>query len=332
MSKINVILKFVNSIKDKGNMKIIKPKKLNKGDLIGIISPASSAEDITKVDDGVRYLEKMGYRVEVGKNVGKYHGYLAGEDNLRLKDLHYMFGKKEVKAIFCVRGGYGSPRLLDKIDYKIIRNNPKIFVGYSDITAINMAFLHKTGLITFNGPMVAVDFNDEMSKYTEENFWRILTSNKKIGRIELPGEDKLFQLSKGNESGRIIGGNLALIVSLLGTDYIPDMKEKILFLEDIGELPFRIDRMLNHLRLAKVFSQIKGLILGSFIDCHETDPSKRTLSLGEVVDDYLSNLKIPIIYNFPNGHIKNIMPIPNGIRIKLNASRGFIEYIENAVS
>jgi muramoyltetrapeptide carboxypeptidase len=313
-------------------MKIIKPKKLNKGDLIGIISPASSADDSTKVEEGVRYLEKKGYRVEVGKNVGRYHGYLAGEDSMRLQDLHYMFSKKEVKAIICIRGGYGSPRLLDKIDYKIIRNNPKIFVGYSDITALNLAFFQKAGLITFLGPMVSVDFNDEVSEYTEENFWRILTSNKKIGRIELPGDEKLFQLSKGNESGRIIGGNLALIASMQGTDYSTDMKEKILFLEDVGELPFRIDRMLNQLRLSNVFSKIKGLILGAFIDCQETDPSKKTLSLGEVVDDYLNHLKIPIVYNFPNGHIRDIMPIPNGIKIKLNASRGFVEYLESAVS
>lgn len=313
-------------------MKIVKPKKLNKGDLIGIISPASSADDITKVEEGVKYLEKMGYRVEVGKNVGGYHGYLAGKDKLRLKDLHYMFTKKEIKAIICIRGGYGSPRLLDKIDYKIIRNNPKIFVGYSDITALNLAFFNKTGLITFTGPMVSVDFNNEISKYTEENFWRILTSNKKFGRIELPMEDKLFQLSKGSDTGRIIGGNLALIASLQGTGYFPDMREKILFLEDVGELPFRIDRMFNQLRLSNVFDNIRGLILGAFIDCHETDPTKRTLSLGEVVDDYLGHLKIPIVYNFPNGHIKDIMPIPNGIKIKLNASRGFVEYLESAVS
>jgi muramoyltetrapeptide carboxypeptidase len=312
-------------------MKSIKPKKLSKGDLIGIISPASTADDITKVEEGVRYLEKIGYKVEVGKNVGRYHGYLAGEDSLRLKDLHYMFNKKEVKAIICIRGGYGSPRLLDKIDYKLIKNNPKIFVGYSDITALNMAFFYKTGLITFNGPMVSVDFADEISKYTEENFWRILTSNKKIGRIELPGDDKLFQLSKGNISGKIVGGNLALLTSLQGTDFFPDLKDKILFLEDIGELPYRIDRMFNQLRLSNAFGKINGLILGAFIDCHETDPIKKTLSLGEVVDDYLGQLKIPIVYNFPNGHVKDIMTIPNGIKIKLNASRGFIEYLENAV-
>ncbi len=313
-------------------MKIIKPKRLVKGDLIGVISPASSTDDIIKVEEGVRYLESVGYRVEVGKNVGKYHGYLAGEDNLRLNDLHYMFNKKEVKAIMCVRGGYGSPRLLDKIDYKLIRNNPKIFVGYSDITALNMAFYHKTGLVTFNGPMVSVDFSIEVSRFSEENFWRILTSSKKIGRLTLPGEEKLFQLSKGNATGRILGGNLALLTSVQGTDFFPDMKDKILFLEDIGELPFRIDRMLNQLRLAGVFNKISGIILGAFIDCNETDPLKKTLSLGEVVDDYLSKLKIPVIYNFPNGHIKNMITIPNGIKIKMNASRGFIEYMEGGVT
>ena len=313
-------------------MKIIKPKRLLKGDLIGVISPASTSEDIIKFENGVRYLEKNGYRVEVGKNVGRYHGYLAGDDNLRLNDLHYMFSKKEVKAIICVRGGYGSPRLLDKIDYKLIRNNPKIFVGYSDVTALNMAFFHKTGLITFNGPMVSVDFGDEISSFTEDNFWEILTSNKKLGRVKLPNDDKLFQLAKGSDTGRIIGGNLSLLASLQGTDYFPNIKDKILFLEDVGELPFRIDRMLNQLRLSNVFNQIKGIILGAFIDCHETDPLKKTLTLGEVVDDYLSKLKIPVVYNFPNGHVKDMVTIPNGIKIKLNSSRGFVEYLESAVS
>lgn len=313
-------------------MKITKPKRLLKRDLIGVISPASSPDDIIKIEEGVKYFEKNGYKVEVGKNVGKYHGYLAGEDNVRLEDLHYMFSKKEIKAIICVRGGYGSPRLLDKIDYKLIKNNPKIFIGYSDITALNMAFFHKTGLITFNGPMIAVDFTGNVSKFTEENFWRILTSNKKIGKLTFPGEEKLFQLSKGNASGRIIGGNLALLAALQGTDYFPEMKDKILFLEDIGELPFRIDRMLNQLKLTGILNQIKGIILGAFLDCHETDASKKTLSLGEVIDDYLSKLKIPVVYNFPIGHIKDMITIPNGIKIILNASRGFVEYLESAVT
>ena len=313
-------------------MKIVKPKKLSKGDVIGIISPASSPDDLTRIESGVKYFEKLGYRVEVGKNVGKYHGYLAGTNKERLDDLHNMFGNKKVNAIICVRGGYGSPRLLDKIDYKLIANNPKIFVGYSDITALQMAFFKKAGLVTFAGPMVAVDFYDEVSPFTEEMFWALITSKKSFGKINLPDDEKIFSLTKGNVKGRIVGGNLALITSLVGTEFLPDMKEKILFLEDIGELPYRIDRMLNQLRLAKLLQQVNGVILGAFIDCNEIDPTKRTLTLGEVISDYFEELKVPVVYNFKHGHIKNNITIPFGTMFKLNASRNYVEIAESAVS
>jgi len=171
-------------------MTVIKPNRLRKNDLIGIISPASSPNDSDRIEKGVNYLEKMGYRVEVGKNVGKSLGYLAGTDEERLDDLHYMFRKKEVTAIISVRGGYGSARLLDKIDYRLIRKNPKIFVGYSDITALQLAIYAKTGLITFAGPMLAVDFWDEINPFTEETFWRIITSPRKIGKIVNPNGEK----------------------------------------------------------------------------------------------------------------------------------------------
>ncbi|MCL4550994.1 MAG: LD-carboxypeptidase, partial [Bacteroidetes bacterium] len=147
--------------------------------------------------------------------------YLAGSDAQRIADLHEMFKNKNIKAIFSIRGGYGSGRLLDKIDYKIIRNNPKIFVGYSDINALQMAFFAKTGLITFAGPMVAVDFHDEVSKFTEEVFWRTITSNKAIGRIKNPRNEKIYVLNKGRAVGRILGGNLSLLTSLNGTEYFP---------------------------------------------------------------------------------------------------------------
>lgn len=313
-------------------MKVIKPKRLKKGDLIGIISPASSPDDLQRIESGVRYLESLGYKVEVGKNVGSYRGYLAGDDEQRLYDLHYMFKKKEVKAIICVRGGYGSPRLLNKIDYKLIKNNPKIFVGYSDITALQLAFFKKAGLITFAGPMLAVDFHNEINPYSEENFWKIITSNKKAGKVPLPDSENIFSIVKGTAAGRIIGGNLALIVSLIGTDFIPDMKNIILFIEDVGEAPYRIDRMLNHIKLAKIFDKVSGIVLGAFVDCNENDPAKKTLSLGEVVSDYFEDLKKPVVYNFPHGHIKNLFTIPFGTKIKLNASRRFIEIMESAVS
>lgn len=313
-------------------MTTIKPKKLNKGDLIGIISPASSPDDLTRIEKGVNYLERLGYRVEVGKNVGKYYGYLAGTDEERLEDLHYMFQNKSVKAIFSVRGGYGSGRLLDKINYNLIKNNPKIFVGYSDINALQLAFLSKVGLITFAGPMLAVDFYDEVSAFTEEMFWRTITSDKKIGKISNPKQEKFYTLNKGKASGKIIGSNLSLLVSLFGTEYLPKLKDAILLLEDINEEPYRIDRMLNQLRLGKVFKQVKGIILGNFMNCVPSDPESHSFSLNEVVLDYFQKqCKLPVIYNFKHGHIKDNITIPIGLKCNLNAAKGFIEIQESAV-
>lgn len=315
-------------------MRIVKPKKLNKGDLIGVISPASSPEESIRIEQGVKYLEKLGYRVKVGKNVGKTHGYLAGEDDERLEDFHSMFKDKNVKAIFSLRGGYGAFRLIDKIDYKLISQNPKIFVGYSEITSLQNAIFSKTGLVTFAGPMVAVDFWNEVSPYTTEIFWKIVTSNKKLGRVKLPEDytNGLPNLCKGMASGRIIGGNLAVFAALLGTEYFPPMKDKILIIEDINEKPYKIDRLLNQLRLAKVFKQVKGIILGRFVDCYEPDPNTKTLSLGEVIDDYICSLKIPIVYTFPYGHIKELVTIPYGVSVKINGTKGFVEFTEGAVT
>ncbi len=313
-------------------MKIIKPNKLSQGDTIGIVSPASSPDDVAKIESGVNYLEKLGYRVEVGKNVGKSAGYLAGSDDERLEDLQNMFKNKKIKAIICVRGGYGSPRILDKIDYKIIAHNPKIFVGYSDITALQMAFLAKTGLITFAGPMLAVDFSDKVNTFTEEMFWALLTSNKKFGKISPPGDEKMFHLNSGSVKGRVVGGNLSLISSLVGTGYLPDIKDKILFIEEVGELPYRIDRMLNQLRLAKVLTKASGAILGAFTECNETDPSKKTLTLGEVISEYFGKLDIPVVYNFKHGHLKENITIPYGVMFKINASKNLVEITESAVS
>lgn len=313
-------------------MAIIKPKKLNKGDLIGIISPASSPDDLSRIEKGVNYLERVGYKVEVGKHVGKYSGYLAGTDEERLEDLHNMFQNKNVKAIFSVRGGYGSGRLLDKINYNLIKNNPKIFVGYSDINALQLAFLSKVGLITFAGPMLAVDFYDEVSPFTEEMFWRVITSDKKIGKITNPKQEKFYTLNKGKASGRIIGSNLSLLVSLFGTEFFPKLKDSILLLEDINEEPYRIDRMLNQLRLGKVFKQIKGVILGNFMNCVPTDPESRSFTLNEVILDYFQKqCKLPVVYNVKHGHIKDNITMPIGLTCNLNATKGFIEIPESAV-
>ena len=312
-------------------MKILKPKKLLNGDLIGLISPASAVDEISKVEQGVKYFEKLGYKVEVGKNIGKLHGYLAGSDEERLSDLHYMLRKKEVKAIFCIRGGYGSNRLLNKIDYNLVKRNPKIFVGYSDITALQLGFFAKTGLITFAGPMLAVDFYSEVNSYAEESFWTSITSNKPLGKVKMPNGEKLFGLNKGEKIGRIIGGNLAVLSSLIGSKFLPDLKGKILLLEEIGEAPYRIDRMLSQLSFSNNLDKISGAVLGAFIDCNEKDPTKSSLTLGEVIEDYFGKLKVPVIYNLSHGHIENNLTIPLGIKVKINSSRTTLEFSESPV-
>ncbi|MBN1302387.1 MAG: LD-carboxypeptidase [Melioribacteraceae bacterium] len=313
-------------------MRSIKPKKITKGDLIGLISPASSPDDPSRIEKSVKYFEKQGYRVIVGKNVGKDRGYLAGTDEERLEDLHEMFKNKDVKAIFSIRGGYGSGRLLDRINFNLIKKNPKIFVGYSDITALQMAFYAKTGLVTFAGPMPAVDFwQDEVDSFAEENFWRILTNNKKIGKVINPNGEKFYILNKGRSEGKLIGGNLALVGSMLGTPYCPSFRESVLLLEDIGECPYRVDRLLNQLKLARVFNQVKAVILGRFVDCYETDTTKKSLTLNEVIADYFEGLKIPVIYNVKHGHISQNITFPYGIKCNVNTSRGFIDITESAV-
>jgi len=312
-------------------MKIIKPEKLEKGDVIGIISPASTPNDISKIEKGVRYFENLGYRVEIGKNVGKKHGYLAGTDEERLSDLHEMFKNKAVKAIISLRGGYGSGRLLDKINYSTIKRNPKILVGYSDITALQMSIFKKTKLVTFAGPMVATDFAGSINKYTEENFWKILTSSKKIGKMFNPREENFYILNKGRAEGHILGGNLAVLLSLWGTQYMPDLKNSILLIEDIGEEPYRIDRLLNQLRLSNSLKNVKGIILGRFVDCYEKDKQKDSITLNEVIENYFGDLNIPVLYSFSHGHVNENLTVPFGINCKLNASRNFVELTESAV-
>ena len=310
-------------------MEIIKPEKLKRGDVIGIISPSSPVSDIAKLDAGVSYFEKRGYRVKVGLNAMKERGYLAGTDRERLEDVHSMFLDKEVRLIICLRGGYGASRLLDKIDYNIIKNHPKIFCGYSDITVLQNAFFHKTGLVTFAGPMAGVDFYKDISEFTEENFWNTLTSNEPI-KLNYPEGERLSSYRSGIAEGRLIGGNLSLFSSLIGTMYLPEPEDKILFLEEIGEVPYRIDRMLNQLKLSGYLGKIKGVILGSFTDCIETDAHRKSLDLREVMEDYfIKDFHVPVVYNLNHGHINNNLTIPIGVNVRINGSNCSIEFLES---
>lgn len=312
-------------------MKIVKPKSLKPGDTIGVISPASTPSDVVRINKGILYLEELGYKVEAGKHLGKHYGYLAGTDEERLEDMHNMFANPDVKAIFCVRGGYGTPRLLSKIDYKLIKQNPKIFVGYSDITALQMAFLTRANLVTFAGPMLAVDFHSDVNKYAEELFWRTLTSEKPIGDIPMPEGQEIKVRNNGKAEGALIGGNLAVFVSLAGSRFMPKSNGGIMMLEEVGEAPYRVDRLLNQLEIMEYFDKLKGIILGQFTNCVD-EPDARTLELVEVFNRYFGDLDIPIISNFPHGHVDATCTMPFGIDVKINTSKNSITITEGAVT
>ncbi len=308
----------------------LKPPALKKGDVIGIISPASSPDDFSRIENGVSYLESLGYRVKLGKHIYKRFGYLSASDEERAQDLNEMFADPEVRAIICVRGGYGTPRILDKVNYSVIKKNPKIFVGYSDITALQLAIFKKTGLITFSGPMLAVDIYS-FDSYSEEFFWRILTS--KSGKIELKNPDgvELIVLKPGKANGTLLGGNLSLLASIIGTKYQPDFKDAILLIEDIGEEPYRIDRYLSQLKNSGILNKIKGCILGQFTDCVPKEMGK-SLTLEQIFEDYFGKLKIPVISNLSYGHIPQKLTLPIGADVKIDAKRGVITIVEKILS
>ena len=298
---------------------MLKAKALHPGDTIALISPASTPQTSEKISKSVRYFEQLGYHVVLGKHIEKERGYLAGTDKERLDDLHKMISNKSVGAIFFIRGGYGSIRLLPYIDYKLIQRNPKIIVGYSDATAIFQAIYKKTGLQSlFFGPMPGVDIWNGFDPFAEECMWRSLTSNKAYGILpSAKGEIKLSGKNKFESvEGRMFGGNLTVFSSIMGTPYIPSLKDQILFFEDVGEAPYRIDRYLAQLKAAGVLDSAKAILLGQFSDC---DPEKGKLSLTteQVFKDYFSKLNIPVLSNLPFGHIPRQWTIPLGGKMKI---------------
>ena len=312
-------------------MRIIKPKRLKKGDIIGIIAPASPVWDSNKIDKSIRYFEQLGYHVELGEHILKRHGYLAGIDEERIEDFHAMIANPKIKAIIALRGGYGAGRIVDRVDYTLIRKNPKILVGYSDLTILQNAILSKAGLVTFSGPMAASDFSGTPDSFTEEFFWRILTSAKKIGKISNPDNEDFFSINKSKESGKLIGGNLTNFNALFGTEFLPALKNLILYVEEITEPPYKIDRMFNHLRLAGILDKLNGIVLGRFVNCNKCDSQVNTLNLNEVIHDYLAGLSIPVIYNVKIGHIKAKLTFPIGAEIGVDGSKGIIEFLQAAV-
>lgn len=316
--------------------RIRKPHRLTRGNTIGLIAPASNTsedEDIRFAGDVVR---SLGFDLKEGKHLYQRNQYLAGTDTERAGDVNAMFADEAVDAIFCLRGGYGSPRILPHLDYELIAANPKVFLGNSDITGILTAMHVKAGLVGFHGPNAGQNYSD----YALTEFKKVLVDPQDSTIIGQPPSidtrpgvaersNRITRFGGGIARGRLIGGNLSLIVALLGTPYQPNFRDRILFLEDVNEEPYRVDRMLTHLWLAGKLNEVAGIAFGKFT---KADSSGNSFSMEEVIRMRCAPLGIPVVRGLMIGHIADKTVVPIGIDAELNADAGTLRLLEAAVT
>ena len=300
-------------------MNIIKPSKLKTGDTIGILSVSggiSNYENILRAKD---FFVSQGFKIKISETTSKHFRYMAGTDEERVKALEDFFLDSEIDAIVCSRGGYGSLRIIDKINYDVIKNNPKIFVGYSDITILLSMIFKNTGLITFHGAMMNGDFGKEkINEYTKNSFFDTLQKEQKIFRAK----DDFLCLNVGVSDGTLWGGNLATLVSLSPNDFVPD-EPLILFLEDLNEPVYKIDKMLTQLfNIPLIRKNVKGLVLGDFLDSGNEE------QLHELLKEVSLNLKIPSATGFHITHDVEKDTLPFGVQVNFNAEQGLLR-VEN---
>ena len=299
------------------------PKELQNKDLIGLVAPSSptSAARTLKCKE---FVEKMGYDVILGKSCMKcLHGYLAGNRYERAADINEMFTNPQVKGIFCIRGGYGSSEIMDLLDYDRISQNPKVFVGYSDITNLNVAFQTKCDFITFHGPMVSSNMLEHYDDYTKACFFQALHMKEEFF-FHNPQNEPFTTIVHGSAKGIIVGGNLAVFMNLLGTFYAPNLKGKILFIEDINESVPRVHRMLEQLRYLGIFDQIAGILIGDFLDCFNQEDE--TFQLIDLVTEFFAQSKIPVVANIKCGHCFPTATIPMVAVCEIDTKRELIKF------
>jgi muramoyltetrapeptide carboxypeptidase len=314
----------------------IKPARLRHGDTLGIIAPASPPPNPANIDIGLAAVEQLGFKVKPAPNLRKRWGFLAGSDQERAEDLMQMFADPNVHGIVCFRGGYGSARLLPLLNYKLIRANPKVFVGYSDITAIHCALLAKADLVSFHGPMVNSDLlKPDLPAFTRESLLKILMQPKPAGSLCSRTKIKRPRtVAGGKASGPLVGGNLSILCASLGTPFQPSFKGALLFLEDLNEEPYRFDRMLTQLLNAGLLQQVAGVAIGTNKRCRDPKASKCSefrQSMEDVFCDRLVQLGVPVVVGLPFGHIRATATLPMGVNALLDADNGDLSITEAAV-
>ena len=290
------------------------PPHIQPGDLIGIVSPSGSFER-ERLRPGLSYLRKRGFRVRVGSAVYDRDRYLAGQDADRAKDLNAMFADPEVRAVFAARGGFGAARVLDFLDYEAIRSDPKPLTGFSDTTALQLGIYGRTGMVSYSGVTLCGDVTASgIPEVTETSLWNALVR----GRFdEMAG---VAALRGRAAEGTLLGGCLSVIASLVGTGYLPDTSGALLFLEDVNEAPYRVDRMLTQLRMAGGFDRVAGVVFGQFKDCEPEREEEGTVD--NVLRDFSTSVTAPVFWGLPYGHGEGRRVLPIGLRAAVDGSRG----------
>ena len=319
-----------------GAPRLIKPPRLRPGDLVGLVAPGGVANDRI-IEKSVRNIEALGLRVKVGAYLRAVHGNYAGSVQQRLADLHAMYADPDVKMIWPVRGGSGCITLLSSLDYGLIRRNPKILLGYSDITALHLAIHARTGLVGFHGPVASSTLAD----YSREHMLAVLCEPRATYTIPMAPENAvkaatepqfgIRTFTQGVATGPLIGGNLSLLAALCGTPYAADFRGGLLFIEEVGEAPYRLDRMLMQLDLALGFRNAAGVIVGVCEDC-KPEAGERGLNLDETLDEHLKPLVIPAVTGYSVGHIRHQFTAPVGVRARLDTAAQTVTLLEPAVS
>ena len=314
---------------------LIKPPRLKAGDTLGLIHPSSATFQRMELEIAIDNLKALGFKVKVGAHALDRYGYLAGRDVDRAADINTLFADKDVQGICAVRGGWGAARLLPYLNFDVIAKNPKVLFGFSDITALHMAIPAKTGLVTFHAPT-------GFSAWTELSaswFKRVVIDGETASYVNEPDFKNRIApvgfrtqtLTPGRAEGRLVGGNLTVLAHLVGTPYLPDFAGRILFLEDVHEGIYRVDRMLTHLKLAGLLAKIKGFIWGQCSDCEPDSGGYGSLTIEEVLDDHIKPLGVPTYRGAMIGHVDKQFTVPEGILAEMDADAGTFRLLESAV-
>ncbi len=319
-----------------GSKPLVRPPRLTRGSRVALVAPAGPVlerDDLIRAESLCRALD---YEPVMGSNAGNRYGYLAGSDDQRLADLNAALNDAAIDAVWCLRGGYGATRIIDRVDFEALARRPKPLIGYSDITALLNAAVRLAQVVTFHGPVARAS----MPAFSRWHFERVLACAEPAGRLGripdrpdvlVPEENRIVTLRAGVAEGPLAGGNLSLLQCLMGTPWTPDLQGAILFLEEVGEDLYRVDRMLAHLRAAGALRGLAGVLVGRFTEL-KRQTNDGALSLDEVLSSYLLPLGIPAGYGFPVGHIRDQWTLPLGVRARLDAGTGEVELLEAAVA